>query len=340
MITHRKVVIAFGAGALTTLPFFRAIRLFAVVWATSVLVQDASAQNYPDRPIRCVVPYVAGASPDVVARIVSPKLSDRLGQTMVVDNRAGANNIIGTEIAAKSPPDGYTILLGATALAINPSLYKLSYDVAKDFAPITQMVVAHFLLVVNPSLPATTVAELIALAKARPGRLNYGTSGNGSPTHLAAELLKHLTGINVVHVPYKGPPQVLTDLIGGQIQLAFDVIATSLPHVKSGKLRALAVSGAKRSTILPEMPTIAETVPGFNVLGWQGFLAPKGTPHEIIRQLHREIVAVITLPEVRQRLEELAYEVVGSSPEQFAEFMRADTAQSAKVIAGAGIRPD
>lgn len=340
MIAHRKIVTAIGACAPTTVPLFRAVRLFAMAWVASVLAEDANAQKYPERPIRCIVPYVAGSSPDVVARIVGPKLSDRLGQPVVVDNRAGANSIICTETAAKSRADGYTILLGATALAINPSLYKLPYDVGKDLEPISQAVVAHFLLVVNPSLPATSVAELITLARARPGRLNYGTSGNGSPTHLATELLKHLTDINLVHVPYKGPPQVLADLVAGQVQLAFDVIATALPHVKSGKVRALAVSGAKRSAILPSMPTVAETVPGFNVLGWQGFLAPKGTPREIIRQLEREIVAVFTLPEIRQRLEELGYDVVASSSEQFAEFMRADTAQSAKIIAGAGIRVD
>src|SRR6185436_1951473 len=278
--------------------------------------------------------------PDVVARIIGPRLSERLGQAVVIDNRGGANSIIGTELAARSLPDGYTILLGATALATNPSLYKLPYDAAKSFTPVTQTVAVHFLLVVHPSLPVRTVAEFITLAKARPGELTYGSAGTGSPGHLAGELLKSLTGIKLVHVSYKGGPQVEADLIGGQIQAQFGVIATSLPHMKAGKIRALGVSSVKRSTILPEMPTIAETVPGFNMVGWQGFLVPAGTPGEIIQRLHREIVAVLALPEVHQRVLELGYETVGSSPREFAEFMRADTAQFARIISGAGIRPE
>jgi tripartite-type tricarboxylate transporter receptor subunit TctC len=307
---------------------------------TSILAADAGAQTYPNRPIRCIVPYVAGASPDVVARIIGPKLSERLGQAVVIDNRGGANSIIGTETAARSLPDGYTILLGATALATNPSLYKLPYDAGKSFSPITQTVAVHFLLVVHPSLPVRTVSEFVALARARPGELTYGSSGTGSPGHLAGELFKNLTGTQLVHVSYKGGPQATADLIGGQIQLQFDVIATSLPYVKAGKTRALAVSSVKRSTILPDMPTIAETVPGFDMVGWQGFLVPVGTPDEIIQRLHREIVAVFALPDVRQRMFDLGYETVGSSPPEFAEFMRADTAQFAKIISGAGIRPE
>ncbi len=313
-----------------------------------MLASDAGAQTtstgsghaYPNRPIRCIIPYIAGSSTDVVGRIVGPRLSERLGQAVVIDNRGGANSIIGTETAARSPPDGYTILLGATALATNPSMYKLSYDAAKSFSPITQTVAVHLLLVVHPSLPVRTVAELITLARARPGQLTNGSSGTGSPGHLAGELLKNLTSIKIVHVPYKGGPQATADLIGGQIQLQFDPIATSLPHVKAGRTRALAVSSAKRSTILPDMPTIAETVPGFSMVAWQGFLVPAGTPGEIIERLHREIVAVLALPEVRQRMFDLGYETVGSSPREFAEFMRADTAQFAKIISGAGIRPE
>lgn len=321
-------------------PFLRAVALFASMWGAGILADDASAQSYPNRPIRCIVPYIAGSSPDVVARIVGPKLSERLGQAVVIDNRGGANSIIGTETAARAVPDGYTILLGATALATNPSLYKLPYDAGKSFSPITQTVAVHFLLVVHPSLPVRTVAEFITLAKARPGELTYGSAGTGSPGHLTGELLKSLTGIKLVHVSYKGGPQATADLLGGQIQAQFDVIATALPHVKAGKTRGLAVSSAKRSTILPEMPTIAETVPGFNTVGWQGFLVPAGTPGEIIQRLHREIVAVFALPDVRQRMFELGYETVGSSPAEFAQFMRADTAQFAKIISGAGIRPE
>jgi tripartite-type tricarboxylate transporter receptor subunit TctC len=306
----------------------------------SILANDTSAQTYPNRPIRCIVPYIAGSSPDVVARIVGPKLSERLGQAVVIDNRGGANSIIGTETATRSVPDGYTILLGATALATNPSLYKLPYDAAKSFSPITQTVAVHFLLVVHPSLPVRTVSEFIALAKARPGELTVGSAGTGSPGHLAGELLKSLTGIKLVHVAYKGGPQATADLIGGQIQVQFDVIATSLPYIKAGKTRALGVSSVKRSTILPDMPTIAETVPGFNMVGWQGFLVPAGTPDEIIQRLHREIVAVFAFPDVRQRMFDLGYETVGSSPREFAEFMRANTAQFAKIIFGAGIRPE
>ena len=337
MVTRRKIVLAPGFAASLSL---RTVGFFASVWGANLFAHDANAQGYPNHPIRCIVPYIAGSSPDVVARIIGPKLSERLGQSVVIDNRGGANSIIGTEIVARSLPDGYTILLGATALATNPSLYKLSYDATKSFAPITQTVAVHFLLVVHPSLPVKTVAEFITLAKARPGQLTYGSAGNGSPGHLAGELLGSLTSIKLVHVPYKGGPQVEADLIGGQIQAQFGVIATSLPHVKAGKTRALAVSSVTRSTILPEMPTIAEAVPGFNMVGWQGFLVPAGTPGEIIQRLHREIVAVFALPDVRQRMFDLGYETVGSSPREFAEFMRADTAQFARIISGAGIRPE
>jgi tripartite-type tricarboxylate transporter receptor subunit TctC len=326
--------------ALAACPSLRTVGLLASMWGAGILANDVSAQTYPNRPIRCIIPYIPGSSPDVVGRIVGPKLSERLGQAVVIDNRGGANSIIGTETAARSPPDGYTILLGATALATNPSLYKLPYDAAKSFSPITQTVAVHFLLVVHPSLPVRTVAEFITLAKARPGQLTFGSAGTGSPGHLAGELLKNLASIKLVHVPYKGGPQATADLIGGQIQAQFDVIATSLPHIKAGKTRALAVSSVKRSTILPDMPTIAETVPGFNMVGWQGFLVPAGTPGEIIQRLHREIVAVFALPDVRQRIFDLGYETVGSSPQEFAEFMRADTAQFAKIISGAGIRPE
>jgi len=326
--------------AFATRSSVRTVALLASMWGASILANDATAQTYPNRPIRCIIPYIAGSSTDVVGRIVGPKLSERLGQAVVIDNRGGANSIIGTEMAVRSLPDGYTILLGATALATNPSMYKLPYDAAKAFSPITQTVAVHLLLVVHPSLPVRTVAELITLAKARPGQLTYGSSSTGSPGHLAGELLQNLAGIKLVHVPYKGGPQATADLIGGQIQLQFDPIATSLPHIKAGKARALAVSSAKRSTILPDMPTIAETVPGFNMVGWQGFLVPAGTPSEIIQRLHREIVAVFALPEVRQRIFDLGYETVGSSPREFAEFMRADTAQFARIISGAGIRPE
>ena len=337
MVTRRKIVLAPGFAASLSL---RTVGLFASVWGLHLFSHDGYAQSYPNRPIRCIVAYVAGSSPDVVARIVGPKLSERLGQAVVIDNRGGANSIIGTETAARSVPDGYTIFLGATALAINPSLYKLPYDAGKSFSPITQTVAVHFLLVVHPSLPVRSVAEFITLAKTRPGQLTYGSAGTGGPGHLAGELLSSLSGIKLVHVSYKGGPQVEADLIGGQIQLQFGVIATSLPHMKAGRIRALGVSSVKRSTILPEMPTIAETVPGFNMVGWQGFLVPAGTPGEIIQRLHREIVAVFALPEVRQRMFDLGYETVGSSPREFAEFMRADTAQFARIVAGAGIRPE
>lgn len=326
--------------AFAAYPSLRVIGVFASMCGAGILSNAAGAQPYPNRPIRCIVPYVAGSSPDVVGRIVVPKLSERLGQNVVIDNRGGANSIIGTEVAVRSPPDGYTILLGATALATNPSMYKLSYDAAKSFAPITQTVAVHFLLVVHSSLPVRTTAEFITLAKARPGQLSYGSAGTGSPGHLAGELLQKKTGIKLLYVAYKGGPQAMADLIGGQIQMQFDVIATSLPHVKAGRTRALGVSSVKRSTILPDMPTIAETVPGFNMVGWQGFLAPAGTPGEIIQRLHREIVAVFALPEIRQRMVELGYETVAGTPQEFAEFMRADTAQFAQLVAGAGIKPE
>jgi tripartite-type tricarboxylate transporter receptor subunit TctC len=326
--------------AFAACPSLRVIGVFASMSGASILACAAGVQAYPNRPIRCIVPYIAGSSPDVVARIVVPKLSERLGQSVVIDNRGGANSIIGTEVAVRSPPDGYTILLGATALATNPSMYKLSYDAAKSFSPITQTVAVHFLLVVHSSLPVRTTAEFITLAKARPGQLTYGSAGTGSPGHLAGELLQKQTGIKLLYVAYKGGPQAMTDLIGGQIQMQFDVIATSLPHVKAGRTRALAVSSVKRSTILPDLPTIAETVPGFNMVGWQGFLVPTGTPGEIMQKLHRDIVAVFALPEIRQRMFELGYETVAGTPQEFAEFLRADTAQFAQLVASAGIKPE
>jgi tripartite-type tricarboxylate transporter receptor subunit TctC len=338
LVTRRKTVPV--PNAFAACPSLRIAGLLAIMWGAGILANDVSAQTYPNRPIRCIIPYIAGSSPDVVARIIGPKLSERLGQAVVFDNRGGANSIIGTETAARALPDGYTILLGATALATNPSMYRLSYDAGKAFSPITQTVAVHFLLVVHPSLPVKTVAEFITLAKAQPGKLTYGSAGIGGPGHLAGELLQNLASIKLVHVAYKGSPQAAADLIGGQIQAQFDVIATGLPHIKAGRTRALGVSSVKRSTILPEMPTIAETVPGFNMVGWQGFLVPAGTPEEIIQRLHREIVAVLALPEVRQRMLDLGYETVASSPREFAEFMRADTAQFARIISGAGIRPE
>ena len=301
----------------------------------------AAAQGYPSKPVRVIVPFPPGGGTDIMGRTMAEKLSTRLGQQFVVDNRSGAGGALGTELAAKAAPDGYTLLMSSSsALVIGPNLVRRPpYDSLRDFAPVILISSAPNVLVVHPSVPARSVKELIALAKRRPGELNYASNGVGTLSHLTGELFKLRGGIDMLHVPYKGGPQAQTDLIGGQIQVQFDVIATALPHIKSGKTRALGVSSVKRSTILPDMPTIAETVPGFNMVGWQGFLVPAGTAGGIVQRLHRDIVAVFALPDVRQRMVELAYETVASSPREFAEFIRTETAQFAKIMAGAGLRP-
>ena len=297
-----------------------------------------SGQGYPAKPIRIVVPYPPGGGNDIVVRAIGPRLSERLGQPLVIDNRGGATGIIGTETVARAAPDGYTLLSHTNAgLVILPHLNpKLPYDPVRDFAPITLAVSQPYLLVVHPKLPVSSVAQLVTLAKAHPGQLNYATSGNGSLTHMASLLFCRMAGVNMVHVPYKGSGPAVADLIAGQVQLRFSSIPPSLPHVKSGRLRALAVTSTKRFGLLPDLPAVAETVPGFEVDAWYGFLAPARTPAAIVQKLNAEITAALKDPEVKARLEASGAEPVGSSSTRFGEVIRTELARWAPVVREAG----
>jgi len=300
------------------------------------------AQEYPSKPVRLVVPFAPGGGTDVIARIIAPRLSEALGQQVVVDNRAGAGGIVGADIVAKAPPDGYTLVLGTPGpLTINPSLVPRMPYALKDFAPVTFATVSPFILVVNPALRAASVKELIALAKEKPNMLNYGSSGNGTVSHLVGEQFKALAGINIVHIAYKGSSQSLTDLMGGQIQFIFDNLLTSLPHIKSGKLRALAVGTRKRSALVPEIPTMVEAgVPGFEASTSSGVLAPAATPRERVARLNRDLVKSLRAADIKERFAALGMESVGSTPEEYAEHLKAELATNARIIKSAGIKTD
>ncbi len=302
----------------------------------------ASAQQYPSRPIRLVVPFPPGGGTDTMARAIGPKLGEALGQQVVPENRGGAGANIGAEIAAKSPPDGYTLMLATITNAIGASLYtRLNYDLVRDFAPITQLATTPHILVVHPSVPVKSVKEFIAFAKARPGQLTYSSSGNGSAAHLAGELFNSLTGVKTVHVPYKGGGPSMIALVGGEVSLAFATMPSAINFVRAGRLRGLAVTTAKRSPSTPELPTIAETgVAGYEAGSWYGLSAPAGTPKDIIGRLHAETLKVVALPDVKERLFNAGFEVVTSSPEQFAEFTRTEIQKWGKLVKAAGLKVD
>ncbi|HUP93787.1 MAG TPA: tripartite tricarboxylate transporter substrate binding protein [Burkholderiales bacterium] len=302
---------------------------------------DAAAA-YPERPIRVVVPFPPGGGADVTMRILSDSLKSHLGQSLVIDNRGGASTIIGTDLVAKARPDGYTILLATTTFAINPSLHAtLPYDPLKDLAPITLVAFTPYILVVHPSLPVKTVKDLIALAKERPGQLTYASVGNGSATHLATEMLVARTGIKVVHVPYKGSSPALSDLIGGHVSMYLGSMPASVPQARSGKLRALAVTGPRRAPAAPEVPTIAESgFPGYEFASWYGLFAPAGTPPAIIDQLRGAVRKVLEHPDMRNRMLAEGNEAVGNAPGEFAAIIRADIAKYAKIVKAANIKPD
>ena len=312
----------------------------AVLAGASVV---ANAQGYPDKSIRLVVPYSPGGGTDLIARALAQKLTETFGQQVIVENRAGANGNIGMELVAKSAPDGYTLILGLTAqFAVNPGLYKkLSYDPVRDFAPVALLARNPYILVVHPSLPAKSVKEFVALAKARPGQLAFSTSGNGGGAHLATEMLKTLARIDMVHVPYKGAAPAITDLIAGHVQLSFTVWTTAGPHVKTGRLRALGVTTKERSPVIPDLPSIAETVPGYDTSVWYGVAAPAGTPQEIVAKLNAEILRVLAAPEFRQRIGGVQ-PVAPSyrSPEQFSDYIRSEVVKWAKVIKDSHVRID
>jgi tripartite-type tricarboxylate transporter receptor subunit TctC len=296
----------------------------------------ASAQNYPAKPIRLIVPYPPGGPTDLVGRSVGQKLTEAWGQQVVVENRAGAASAVGTEAASRAPADGYTLLLGTSAgFCINPALGgKLPYDAERDFAPISLLVINPQILVVHPSLPAHSVKELIALAKSRPGQINYASVGNGSPQHLGMEMLKSMTGIDMVHVPYKGTAPAVTDILAGHVSLMFNSMPSVLPQVFSGKLRGLAVGSANRSPAAPDIPTVAEAgVPGFEYVTWYGLYAPAGTPREIVSRLHDQIVKMLADPDLARRFASQGAEPMSNTPEQLAQYRRAEFQRWRKLIA-------
>jgi tripartite-type tricarboxylate transporter receptor subunit TctC len=302
-------------------------------------ITPVAAQSYPTKPIRIVVPFAAGGAVDLLARIMGQKLTETLGQPIVIENRPGAGGNVAADVVAKAPPDGYTILQVTNGLAISPALYrKLPFDPVKDLVPVTQLVASQLLLVATPSLPAKTTGELIALAKAKPGTLNYGMTGIGNPLHLTMEMLMHASGVKFQAIPYRGDAPLNTALIAGEVQLAVVPFATAVPNIKSGRLRALGIAGAKRSPSLPDVPTIAESgVAGFESSSWQGWFVPAGTPPAVIAVIQREAAKALKMPDVRARMEATANEVVGSTPEAFAVKYKTDLARFAKVVKDAGI---
>ena len=309
---------------------------------TGTLFSAARAQSWPARPVRIIVPYPPGGPTDVLTRIVAVKLSETLGQPFAIDNKAGASGMIGAAEVAKATPDGYTLLGNASIHVINPSLYpKAGFDAIADFTPVTQLANVPLILVVNQDLPVKNVRELIAYAKANPGKLNFASSGNAAAQHLAGESFKLATGIQMQHVPYKGSAPALTDLIGGQVQLMFDSMPSAMPHVKAGKLRPLAVTTAKRSAAVPDLPTIAEAgVSGFDISTWYGLWAPKNTPRDVIERLATETAKILKLLEVRERYAALGAEPVGSTPDEFAAYCKSELGKWAKIVKESGAKAD
>lgn len=324
----------------------RLVRRRLITAVATVLVMTTGlgeAADWPEKPIRVILAVPAGAAPDVTARLVFPGLSQRLGVSLVADNRAGGGGVIGAEIAAKSAPDGYTLFISSPgALTILPHLRKgLPYDTLRDFVPVSLISIGPFVLMAHPSVPAKNIAELIALAKAQPGKLNYASAGNGVANHLAGELFKQMTGTDIVHVPYKGAPQAVSDVLAGHMQLMFNSIAPIVPHIKSGKLRVLGIASLQRSPQMPELPTIAESgVPGFEAVNWFGLFAPAKTPKAIISRVNAAVVSTIKTPEMQARFIALGADPVGSSPEEFAMFVRRDTEKYARIVKISGARID
>jgi tripartite-type tricarboxylate transporter receptor subunit TctC len=320
-----------------------ALQVVQAVFLSCVLaapVQSVLAQTYPTRPIRIICPYVAGGGSDFVARTIAQKLTETIGQSVIVDNRPGGGTNIGAELVARAAPDGYTIFLGGTPTTVNVTLYKkLPFDVINDFAPITMTTVAPNLLVVHPSLPVRAVKELIALAKARPGQLTYGSAGIASSNHLSGALFKTMAGIDIVHVPYKGGGAAVTDLLAGNISMYFSTTPSSMPHVRTGRLRALAVTSAKRSDIVPNIPTMAEAaLPGFEMSAWHALFAPAATPPAVLKKLADEVVRALRQPDVKERLAAQGVDAVGTTPEELAAIIKENIAKYAKLVKAADIR--
>jgi tripartite-type tricarboxylate transporter receptor subunit TctC len=320
---------------------FHAVKACAL--AALAISASAQAQVYPAKPIRMIVAYPPGGGTDIVGRMVAQKLGETLGQSVLVENRGGASGNLGTELAARAAPDGYTILMGNVAPnAINVSLFKnLPFDPVADFVPVSLVASTPNILVVHPSIPARTVKEVIALAKAKPGTLNFASAGVGSSSHLAGELFRILAGADIVHVPYEGAGPAIVDVLSGQVQLYFATMPAAMPHVKSGKLAAVAVTSSRRSRALPDLPAIAEAgVPGYEASTWYGVLAPARTPAAVIARLHENIVRILAVSETRARLADQGFETVGNSPEEFGASIKSEIAKWGKVIGDAGIRPE
>ena len=318
------------------------LRQRLAVLAFGIAASAACAQGYPTKTVKLVVPYPPGGPTDIVARVVAQKLSEQTGQQFIVDNRGGAGGNIGAEAVARAPADGYTLVVATTAHAINRSLFKnLSYDIKKDFVAVSQLTAGPLVIVANPSLPAKDVKELIALAKSKPGELAFASSGPGQSTHLAAELFDTMAGIKMTHVPYKGSAPALTDVMGGQVALFFDTMLSAMPHVRAGKLRALAVTSATRSPAAPDIPTVAESgLPGYEAIAWNGILAPAGTPKEVVAKLNAELKKALELPEIKERFAAQGFAAAWSPPDKYAAFLDAEVDKWAKVVQVSGATVD
>jgi len=315
------------------------LRILACVIAAGFAVA-AYAQEYPTKPVRFVVPFVPGGPTDIQGRMLGDKLTQRLGQQVIIDNRGGAGGNIGMELVARAPADGYTIVIATVGTwAVNPHLYKLSFDVLKDFAPIIQVSSSPGVLVVHPSVPVKTVKELVALAKARPGELNYGSSGVGGFGHVSGELFTMMTQTKMTHIPYKSSAPSLTDLISGQIQVLFNNAISTVPHVKSGRMRALATTGAARSSALPDLPTVAEAgVPGYENSSWSAVAAPAGTPKPVLARLHKEFSDILKMPDIQQKHVDVGAQIIGGTPEQFHAYLKSEVEKFGKLVKAAGIK--
>jgi len=319
----------------------RFLHLATAAAALPSVSRMATAQTYPTRPVRLIIGYPPGGSADITARLLGQWLSERLGQPFVIESRPGASTNIATEAVARAPPDGYTLLLVAPANAINATLYeKLNFNFISDIAPVAGIIRFPNVMVVNPSVPAKTVPEFIAYAKANPGRLNMASSGNGSTIHVSGELFKMMTGVNMVHVPYRGGAPALTDMISGQVQVMFDNVPTSIEFIRAGKLRALAVTTATRSEVLPDLPTVADFVPGYEASAWYGVGVPKGTPDDIIDKLNKEINAILAEPKAKARLADLGASLLAGSPADFGKLVADETEKWGKVVKFSGAKPD
>jgi putative tricarboxylic transport membrane protein len=315
---------------------------FALALATALAASATRADDYPSRPIRLIVPYAAGGGADSVARIVARRVSETIGQAIVIENRGGAGSIIGTDLVNKSDPDGYTLLLGQSGpISINPAIYKkLPYDPIKDFAPVSMTTAYPYIMVVNPKLGVKTLKEFVALAKSKPGELNYGTTGVGAANHLVTELFDFKAGIKMAHIPYRGTALAVTDLLAGQVQMVFADPISALPHIDAGTLLALAVTSKQRSPVAPSVPTVSESgYPGFDAIAWHGILAPANTPSAVVNKLNTEIVAALKDPETAALLEKQAMQTVGSSPQAFADFIKQDIAVWKEVAEQAKLEP-